>query len=359
MKQFLLAASVLALLAACGDGQPFFEEETTDDTTGDDGSTDGSTDDGSDEGTNGIPSAQTPASMDVPTPDSRIVRFEQENEDGGGMLISPVVYDEVNDRFFVDNMAFDGNNVYQRILGSQMPYSVYEASATAPDALTGDDIRQVTPYSAIVGVSRNRSTNSDGESVPRTAFAIVRTGGYVDYGFGGFVYQREGAFEVPTTGQAIYTGDYGGVRVFEGSSGLEYVDGKAEVRIDFEDFNRNEGVYARVYDRTILNPRNGQLNLPTVAVPITVGDGGFDENGEYMNTMSSVFIDPDTGEQAVLETGNLYAIIAGDATSGNGGEIVGVVTLTSDDPRTEYSSSTETFETGGFIAYRGADNFDN
>ena len=58
---------------------------------------------------------------------------------------------------------------------------VYAAVDIAYDALDGDPIDQNGPYRAIIGVSDNLV---NGE--PRIAFAIVRTGGYAEYGFGGF-----------------------------------------------------------------------------------------------------------------------------------------------------------------------------
>ena len=96
------------------------------------------------------------------------------------------INDEGQDEFFVDNIAFDGNNIYTRgdpvtgvaQLGS---FAVYEGAETTEDPVTGTTLRTFT-YRAIYG----RSTTGE------TEFAIVRSGSYVDYGFGGFVYQRNG-----------------------------------------------------------------------------------------------------------------------------------------------------------------------
>ncbi len=76
----------------------------------------------------------------------------------------------------------------------------------------------------------------------RTEFAIVRTGAYRDFGFGGFVMKRNDNVVLPSSGQAAYTGDYGAVRDFSGATGLEYVTGDMDIAIDFEDFNDGNAV---------------------------------------------------------------------------------------------------------------------
>ncbi|EAR51414.1 hypothetical protein OG2516_15659 [Oceanicola granulosus HTCC2516] len=369
MKQLLIAASALAILSSCGDGQPFFDDEeigedtASEDASGDDTDTpDGVGDagdaDGEDAGVD-ADAARLPPSADDPSPDSGIVRFEADSGNGGGLLTEPVVYDPETDSFYIDNLAFDGPNTYARgeAVASMNGYAVYEAEAIHTDSLTGDPINQLTPYRAIVGFSDNTVGRGGGERAPRTSFAIVRTGGYLDYGFGGFVYQREGGFEVPETGQAIYTGDYAGMRVFSGQGGLEYTEGDARMAIDFEDFNTNQGVRARVTNRNaydvngniVSGSGEGQLPMPDLILTVEQGEGGgFDANGEYAGTIFSI-----DGAGDEYETGEFYAVLAGDATDADdGGEIVGVLVVESTDPRSDATAQ----ETGGFILYRGNDN---
>ena len=73
----------------------------------------------------------------------------------------------INDTFTVDNLGFDGDNVYNRgtAVSSLRPYSVYKAVARFPNSETGSPINQFT-YRAIYGVSTSGNTQ----------FAIVRTG---------------------------------------------------------------------------------------------------------------------------------------------------------------------------------------
>ena len=112
---------------------------------------------------------------------------------------------------------------------------VYAAVDIAYDALDGDPIDQNGPYRAIIGVSDNLV---NGE--PRIAFAIVRTGGYAEYGFGGFIYERNGGVTLPIARQAYFEGEYAGVRIYQNRIGLELTTGDIAVDIDFSDFNAND-----------------------------------------------------------------------------------------------------------------------
>ena len=109
---------------------------------------------------------------DEPNSGGDILRFEARDGAGGG-LITSVSYNATNDTFTVDNLGFDGANLYTRDnqVGSLRNYALYEGAATSTDSLTGQPINQLTPYRALLGVSKNLV---DGER--RSSFAIVRTG---------------------------------------------------------------------------------------------------------------------------------------------------------------------------------------
>lgn len=201
----------------------------------------------------------------------------------------------------------------------------------------------MTPYRAILGLSDNTENGQ-----PRTSFAVVRTGGFIGYGFGGYVYQHEGGVVIPSSGFALYTGDYAGLRIFEGQSGLEYTAGDVELSFDFAGFGNGAVVRGSISNRIAyaedgtlvaldVDPSNGIcdgcLILPDIVWMVQAGSSVLDENGDTQT----------------YEEGEFFAILAGDTTdAADGGEVVGVVVVTSTDLRTDNSAQ----EAGGFILYR-------
>ena len=345
-----------ALLAACeNDGTNPFIEETEDEAVAEEnGDTDGDGETDAD-----VQSASLPPGTASPTPDDRIVRFEAEDTDGGG-FVQDVRYRAGNDRLVIDNLAFDGKNVYRRsggtdsdtAFGSLGGYAVYEADVTTEDFLTGEDVTQIVPYRALYGVSRNQV---DGEA--RTSFVIVRTGGYVQYGFGGFIYERNGSVVLPDSGQAVFKGGYAGLRVFGDRAGLEYTEADMRLSFDFDDFNDGAAIKGRVFNRQVfdedgnavaLGTGDGDLPAPNINWVIDGSGTTLTEDGEFTGQVFSTYID-DGGTAVEYENGTYYGIIAGDTTDpDDGGEVVGVLVVDSTDPRTGGPVK----ETGGFILYR-------
>jgi len=277
-----------------------------------------------------------------------------------------VVYNG-DDTFSVDNIAFDGLNLYNLSAlsmdkgdpGEIGGYMLFDAEVEVEDFLTNGAIEQIVPYHAIYGES---STLVDGE--PRSRFAIIRTGGYADYGFGGFIYERNGTVVLPPageTGQAGFTGRYAGMRVFSGMGGIEFTEGDMQIAIDFGDFNETHAVSGILYNRAaykesggIVNEgtdgSGGQLPLPNLHFVIESNVDTLTSNGEIAGKVISTYIETDENEAIdPYEEGFYYGIISGDTTAGDGGEIVGVLVFTSSDPRYD---NVEVQETGGFILLR-------
>ncbi len=322
------------LLAACG-GNPFLEEDPTD------------------PGSDRI----LPPGTENPSRSSPIERREPTEADGGEVgdgYVAAVAYDSNTDTFEVDGLAFDGGNVYSRDnqVSSLGPFAVYEADSLYADDVTGTPIRQFG-HRAIRGVSTSGNTE----------FAVVRTGAYIPYGYGGFVYQRNGSVRLPSSGQASYAGDYAAIRDFNGTGGLEYADGDMVVSIDFNDFNEGAAVAGQVFNRSIYDVNGNDITgsvlaalnadndasltaLPTMV--FSVGPGALDANGEIIGQLSSSFTATD-GTPVSFESGNYYAVLSGDATSGGEDEVVGVIVVEALDPRAE---GVTVRETGGFILYR-------
>ncbi|MFC3615680.1 hypothetical protein ACFORG_18145 [Lutimaribacter marinistellae] len=346
MKPTFVALATCAFLAACGGDVFNVEEEDTD------SGTDTETDTGTP-----IDSDRTiPPGTASPSPQVAIFRSEPTStEDGkqGNGFATGISYDSQNDTFTVDNLGFDGDNTYSRgtAVSSLGPYAVYEADAQFPDTVTQNPINQFT-HRAIYGVSTSGNTQ----------FAIVRTGAYVDYGFGGFVYQRDNSVTLPSTGQALFTGNLAGMRDYRGRGGLEYTTADITIAIDFDDFNdatgtRGDAVRGHISNRVIydtagnditsnvLGRINAEENINLTALPnanFVVGPNVMDENGEIVGSINSYYVNS-SGDTEVFEEGNYYAILSGD----NADEIVGVVVMESTiDPTAD-----SVRETGGFIVY--------
>ncbi|PIE09343.1 MAG: hypothetical protein CSA72_13200 [Rhodobacterales bacterium] len=314
-------------------------------------------DNGSDDGS-GISGSLPPKIENAKVGDTGVARKEENNSTGGG-YVSSVEYEVATDRFIVDNLAFDGGDIgdgkttaYTRdpnrpTIGG---YAQYRSAGTVPDDLTGATIDQYD-YRALYGASKN----SDAEGAPRTQFAIVRTGDYANYGFGGFVYQRRGGVVLPEAGQVKFSGDYAGVRIFSQRSGLELVEGKATAEIDFDDFNAADAVRLRVIDRIIMDRSGAVINYPDTALIATIVGNKpvLNADGEMTGPMLVNSLNGETGAYEVSGEGTYYGVLAGDLTDpADKGELAGVIVVEyADFPDVEPSRGTVQ-ETGGFILYR-------
>ena len=305
-------------------------------------------------GPGSLPGTVTPSAA---TP---ITRYEDVSEGTGNGYAQGFTFDAASNTYTVDNLAFDGANDYAKRLGQPVDtlggYQVYEAAATVQDPLTGVDIPQFQ-HKLLAGVS----------ATGRTEFAIVRTGAYRGYGFGGFVMKRNDTVVLPSTGQADYTGNYAAIRDFDGRSGLEYATGAMNITIDFEDFNAGDAVRGTVRNRQIFDANGnnitgiilaamdakfdesdrvpGSTELPTLV--FKVGPGAINANGEIGGLLDSTLIDYNGSRPTVVEyeTGKYYGVVSG----ADADEIVGVIVIEAEDPRVD---GVTVRETGGFILYR-------
>jgi len=341
MVRFKPAFYALLLLSACG-GSPWAEEPTDPDPD-----------------TGGIDSeGALPPGTTSPSPNRKIVRYEAKDAETGSGYVTNVAYDVDTDTFTVDGLAFDGDNAYVRgtKVGSLGAVAVYEGKPTEPDDYTGTEVSQLQ-HRALYGVSKNGQVE----------FAIVRTGGYIDYGFGGFIYQRNGGVTLPaegegadlTRGQAHYKGEMTSLRDFDGRAGLEYGRADMTMDIDFDDFNDGNAVKGRIYNRTVYDINGNDITADIVAaleedadatqdglpvIVLDIGENVMNDNGEIAGTVQSNYY---TGTGAVegFEAGNYYAIVSGDKAQ----TVVGMIVVESDDPRWD---GVTTRETGGFILSR-------
>ncbi|WP_319826288.1 hypothetical protein [Thalassovita sp.] len=287
--------------------------------------------------------------------------YEQTADGTGNGYAANITYDSGTDTFYVDGLGFDGDEdegtAFARLIpGNDLAlpagFALYESPTSHPDSLTGNPIAQME-HRALYGVSGSGDTE----------FAIVRTGAYLGYGFGGFVYQRNGTVVLPSTGQALYSGQYVGLRDYDGQSGLEYTTGDMEVAIDFNGFSTQcTGGCASAVRGFVSNRRyfDGDGNDVTAAyltalgtaksavyteIPtlvFTVGPDVMNDQGELTGSVTSS-IATSTGSET-HESGTYYAVLSGDDAE----EMVGVIVVTSGVP----NSSSTMRETGGFLLER-------
>jgi hypothetical protein len=369
MKINAAGLMLCTFLVGCGGGDaPFGEDATDSETDGGsdtDSGTDGGTGTGGDTGDeSGIIREGLPPGTESPSPSARIVRSEPTEGEGGKSgdgFATGVRYDGTTDQFTVDGLAFDGGNIYARgvNVGSlNGEFAVYEAFQQFPDSLNDELINQFT-HRAIYGVSKNL----DADGNPLTQFAIVRTGAYINYGFGGFVYQRDTSVNLPSSGQGIFRGKSAGLRDFEGGGGLEYTTANVTLAIDFEDFNsatgtRGDGVRGTFYDRrvydidgaditdAVVSRINANNDASLTSIPnarFKVGPGVMDNNGEVIGDIFSTYTN-NAGDSQEYEAGKYYAIVSGDDPN----EIAGVIVLENSVESNNYTVR----DTSGFIVYR-------
>jgi hypothetical protein len=338
MAHRIATVFVLATLLAGCDGNPWVEEDT-----GEEGPVNP---------VDPLPGTETPSAS------TAITRYEARSEGNGNGYAEDITFDPATDTFSVDNLGFDGANLYERgtAVADLGPYQVYEASSVVNDPVTGTPIPQFQ-HRLIAGRGNH------------TEFAIVRTGAYAGYGFGGFVMRRDSTGVVlPTSGQAAYSGSYAGIQDFNGAGGLRYATGDAFVAIDFEDFNDGDAVQGRIDNRRILDVNGNDITASVIAdinadfspdpgdppiseLPVIlfrVGPGAIDANGEIRGLLDSTLVDyeGDSASVVIYETGNYYGIVSGE---GADQEVVGIIVVESAMPGFD---NVTVRETGGFILYR-------
>ena len=299
----------------------------------------------------------------APSASKSITRYEPTSGGETGDGYAKDFTRNIDGSYTVDNLPFDADNTYTasatQPAGGTFPYTVYEAAGTVLDPQTGVPISQLQ-HRLLAGVSTSG----------RTEFAIVRTGSYANYGFGGFVMKRAGGVKLPNDAQATYTGNYAGLRDFNGFSGLEFTKGVMTVDIDLRDFNVGSAVKGTLTDRHIYDINGNEITAAEIAAlnakynpdgrdpsPMTVlpdvqfyiGPGTIDGNGEMQGNLGSNINDyrgPGPGySQLAFETGKYYALVSGDAAD----EIVGIIVIKSESARVDGATVRET---GGFLLYR-------
>ena len=299
MTRQFLTLSLVALLAACGDGQPF------DFGTGAEGE-----------------------SEDADTSESNFYADEL-NED---LTMNALIYNEgdpadpSDDTLTVNNLPFDGsdidNGAYDKTGATAGAYDVYESIGAGED---GD-----RTYFAVF----RRTSNSQ--------VAAVGTGDYVGFGFGGATAQRIGNTNLPSEGEYTYTGEYAAVRVTTqdgGTDDVEFVSGDVTMNVDIADFDNTGAVEGIVNNRILYDNTGTQIGTVDGYISMATAEIDFDNNA----TLSSTATAFENGEE--IATGNWQSVFTGP----DGEEIAGFLVL--EGTETSDAESDEMRETGVFVAF--------
>ena len=249
--------------------------------------------------------------------------------DDDRLVVNGFVYDAENDEVLINNIPFDSDDQrYLRVADVDGDFGLYRSRTT--------DTTGLYEYFAVF----KRSSSGDSQ------VGAVATNEYIDAGFGGITAQRlNDDVSLPTEGQYVYLGDYGGIRTVRNrdgeDNGINLVTGDVELIVDIEDFDRVGAVEGDVFNRSLTDTDgiavpDSDLNQNIVfsTAPINFDDGTItggnvllrqrDENNENFET---------------VQTGEWEGVFAGSS----GREIAGAVRI---------GGPADTRELGTFIVNR-------
>lgn len=210
-------------------------------------------------------------------------------------------FDADADQIVVEDLPFDGEDgVYTRVAETTAleDFGVYESRSGTEEGRR--------KYYAVF-----RETDSGAGSV-----AAIASPDYQDVGFGGTVATRNGTTDMPTAGEYVYTGVYGGVRTPEGRTGIELTEGDVLLEIDVADFDGSGAIEGRIGDRTRYRVDGTALGaLPDVVFRTTsISEGGVIDAGDALTR---------NNDGTERDNGTYQGLFVGE----DGEEIVGSVTL--------------------------------
>lgn len=239
--------------------------------------------------------------------------------------VNSLSYNAANDTLVINNLPFDGEDgVYTNTgIASVQGFGVYESGQTTEDGQR--------KYFAVFRQSASGEVSA----------GAVGTGDYSGFGFGGAALARSTtAVSLPTTGEAVYTGRYGGIRILDDAAGgtgdVEFVEGRVTLDVDFADFDTTGAVEGFVTNRVYYDVNGARIGtLPT----IFLSTASINEDGTIGPSTAGT-VDSQGDE---LQSGT-YEGLFGGATAD---EIAGVIIITG--PETE-GADIDVQETGVFTA---------
>ena len=216
-----------------------------------------------------------------------------------------VTFDAATDTLTINNLPFDGQTYTNTGLAMLPGFGIYE---TLP-----------------VGTAGSRKFFALYRESPSAQLQVmaVATGDFVEVGQGGFEVRRTaGTVNLPATGEALYTGPYGGIRIINpsggGQSDVQFTSGTAELAVDFGDFDVVGAVEGAVRSRRYFDV-NGNLlgTLPTIILGIST----MTPDGLFNGGPAETFGLDDQGVIETIDSGTYQGLFA------NADEIGGVIII--------------------------------
>lgn len=234
--------------------------------------------------------------------------------DSDSLTMNAVAYDDDTGELKLTNLPFDASDdTYTLISGAALAngFSAYESNPATSDA--------EMHYFAVF--RRSDSGNSQ--------VTAAGTANFADLGHAGAAVQRFSAsVNLPNDGNYVYTGDYAGVRITEGSAtdDAQFVTGDTQFILDFDDAGTGTAVGV-VFNRVTYNG-NGTPDTGTLpGLSLALSSIDHDKASVKQSTVNIV--------GGADNVGTWDAIFAGP----NGEELAGIVLVKEEGIR----------ETGGFI----------
>lgn len=279
------------------------------------------------------------------------------NPEGGAGLGDNLTFNEGTDLYtlqrvrisgsdlVVEGLPFDGDDAYtdtalvlDQDTGRPVARIFFRDPSTVDDNYTGDSDGPIgqDSYFAIYNESDDGSAKA----------AVVRSGSYLEHGFGGYVVGRDTGVTLPTSGQANYFGNYVGLRTFEGDTGIELVDGDAAMEIDFENLEDNGAIRTVVTNRRLYAADGTFLEtLPSFGYVVTAN--ALEDNGQFESEVFTRYYRPDAADATDVSVD--YGTVRGMLVGTNAETAVGVIDITM--PDYFVSNGSVDFGSGSITAY--------
>lgn len=221
--------------------------------------------------------------------------------------VSTATYDPGTDTLTINSLPFDDGD-FEATYARSPAFDVNGFKAYMNDPASA------RRYIAYWGVTNNGAGSASA--------GVVATGNYLNHGFSGATYGRDGTTPIPQSGVANFTGRYAGLLTYDGKGGIDRTSGDVTLDVDFADAKVEGGITNRV------NITTATAQNTLILATSTIKDGKI--TGGTASSWSGV---------TQIEDGTYEGIIGGI----DGMEIAGIVVIT------DSTGAFPTKETGAFV----------